>query len=226
MSIDAWGTETRQVIESFWDRFVEFAPNIIGAILIMLVGAIIGVVLGFVVQKIIETVKLQSLADQSKFTEVLKRAKLKSDISQISGSFVKWLTIFIFVIPAAAVLRIEGVIDFVNGIMVYVPTVIGVAILVVLGSQIAELLARLTRAAAESMSATMAKVAEMTVRWAIYASIVIAALFALGVPREFTVIMFIGVVSSLAIALGLSLGLGGQTHMNELIKRVRDDLKK
>ncbi|KKU43587.1 MAG: F0F1 ATP synthase subunit C, partial [Berkelbacteria bacterium GW2011_GWA2_46_7] len=38
--------------------------------------------------------------------------------------------------------------------------------------------------------------------------------------------MFIGIVSALAIALGLSLGLGGQTHMNDLIRKIREDLKR
>jgi hypothetical protein len=38
--------------------------------------------------------------------------------------------------------------------------------------------------------------------------------------------MFVGVVSALGIGIGLSLGLGGQAHMNDLIKRIRDEFKK
>jgi len=226
MGIEAWGTETRLVIQTVWDRLVAFTPNIIGAVLIVLVGAIIGTVLGYVVTRVFQAIKLQSLADQSKLTDTLKRAKLKSDIAEISGSFIKWLVVFIFLIPAASILKVEGVSNFIDGILLYVPRVLGVAILLVLGSQVVEVLARLTRAAAESLSATMAKSAEMVVRWALYISIFITALFALGVPREFTVIMFVGVVSALGIGLGLSFGLGAQTHMNDLVKRVREEFKK
>jgi hypothetical protein len=226
MSIDTWGTQTRDVVEMTWNRFIDFAPNMVGAVLIVLVGGIIGTVLGYVVNRVVQAIRLQSLSDQSRFTEALKRAKLKTDIAEISGGFVKWLTVFVFILPAATVLQLQGVTDFVEGILLYVPRVLGVALLIVLGSQITEVLARLTRATAESMSVTLAKLTEMVVRWALYISIAIVAMFALGVPREFTVIMFVGVVSALGIGIGLSLGLGGQAHMNDLIKRIRDEFKK
>ena len=88
------------------------------------------------------------------------------------------------------------------------------------------MLARLVRASVESMGLTVAKLVEMVIRWAFYVSIGITSMFALGVSEQFTVIMFIGIVSALAIALGLSLGLGGQNHMNDLIKKIREDLKR
>ena len=50
-------------------------------------------------------------------------------------------------------------------------------------------------------------------------------MFALGVPREFTVIIFIGIVSALALGIGLALGMGGKDHMNDLVKKVRDEFR-
>lgn len=226
MSIDVWGTETRDIVQNVWDRIVAFAPNIIGAFVIVLVGAIIGVVIGYVVTRILQAIRLQSLSDQSKFSDVLKRAKFKTDIAEISGTFVKWVIIFAFLIPAATVLKVDGVRDFFEGILAYVPRVVAVSVLIMFGVAIADLIAKLARASAESIGATTARTVEFVIRWATYVSIGITSLFALGVPREFTVILFIGVVSALALALGLSLGLGAQGHMDDLVKKVRDEFKK
>lgn len=225
MSIDVWGTEVRDSLQILWDRIVDFAPNMVGAIVIVLVGGIIAIILGYVVTAILKAVKLQSLADQSKFTDVLKRAKLRTDISEIAGTFTRWVVILAFLIPAAVVLRVEGVANFVEGILSYLPRVLAVVVLVLFAHQIIEAVARLTKAATSSIGSTISKLSESTVRWTMYISVAITAMFALGVPREFTVILFIGLVSALALGVGLALGMGGKDHMNDLVKRVRDEFR-
>lgn len=226
MTIDQWGTQTRDVVQSVWDRLIDFAPNLIGAIVIVAVGAIIGMVLGYIVTRLFQAIRLQSLSDQSKFTGVLKKARLRTDIAEISGTFVRWLVILAFLVPAAAVLQVEGIQDFFEGVLMYLPRVIGVSLLVLFGVMLADLVAKVARAAAESIGATTARMVEFVIRWATYLSIAITAMFALGVPREFTVILFIGLISALALALGLALGLGGRDHMDDLIKKVREEFKK
>lgn len=225
MGIDMWGTEVRDSLQILWDRIVAFTPNIVGAVLIVLVGAIVAVILGYVVTAILRAVRLQSLSDQSKFTEVLKKAKLRTDIAEISGTFVRWIVVLAFLIPAAVVLKVDGVAEFVEGVLAYIPRVLGVVVLALFAYQIVEAVAKLTRAASDSLGSTISNLSANAVRWIMYLSVAITAMFALGVPREFTVILFIGVVSMLALGIGLALGLGGKDHMNDLVKRLRDEFK-
>ncbi len=223
--IDTWGTSTRDVLQSTWDRIVAFAPNIVGAVIIALVGAVVAMILGYVVTRILQAIKIQSLSDQSRLTDVLKKAKLRTDIAEISGTFVKWVVFLAFLIPAAAVLQIEGAQDFFNGMFLYIPKVLGVAVFVILGSVLADALAKLARVSTESMGLTIGKAIGVLVRWSLYIFIALTAIFALGVAREFIVIMFTGLVAALAIGFGLSFGLGAQTHMNDFVKKVRDDFR-
>lgn len=225
MSIDVWGTEVRDSLQILWDRIVDFAPNMVGAVVIALVGGIIAIILGYVVTAILKAVRLQSLSDQSKFSDVLKKAKLPTDISEIAGTFTRWVVVLAFLIPAAIVLKVDGVANFVEGILAYIPRVLAVVILVLFAYQIIEAVAKLTKAAASSLGSTIGNLSASTVRWAMYISIAITAMFALGVPREFTVILFIGLVSALALGTGLALGMGGKDHMNDLVKRLRDEFR-
>lgn len=225
-AIDTWGTEVRDVLQEMWDRIVAFAPNIIGAVVIALIGAVVGMILGYVVTRILQAVKIQSLADQSRFTDILRKAKIRSDIAEISGSFVKWLVFLAFLIPAATVLQIEGAREFFEGMMLYVPKVLGVALFVVIAVLLADAIAKLARVSVEAMGLTIGRVIDSLVRWSLYVFIVLTAMFALGVAREFIVILFTGLVASMAIAFGLSFGLGAQTHMNDLVKKVRDDFRR
>ncbi|HSX42032.1 MAG TPA: hypothetical protein VLE93_01640 [Candidatus Saccharimonadales bacterium] len=225
MAINDWGTQTRDIIKMVWDRIVTFTPNLVGALLIVLVGAIVGVILGYVVTKILQAVRLQSLSDQSKFSDVLKKAKLNTDIAEITGSFVKWVVILAFFIPAANILQVTGVQNFFEGIFAFIPRVLGVGLLVIFGYLVANLFAALGRAATDSYGLTLSKLVENLIRWAFYVSIATTSLFALGVPTEFTVIIFIGLVSTIALGFGLAFGLGAQGHMNDLVKSARDEFK-
>lgn len=223
--IDTWGVQVRQITQEVWDRIIVFAPNIIGAVVIALIGAIAGVVVGYVVTRILQAVKIQSLADQSRFTDVLKKAKLQTDIAEISGTFVKWVIFLTFLLSAATVLEVKTLKSFIENVFSYLPVVIGVVIFIVIAAQIVEALAKLTRAAVDSTGVKLGRLAMMVVRWALYIFIGITSLFALGVPREFIVIMFIGLTATLAIAAGIAFGLGGKDHANDLVKKIRDELK-
>lgn len=225
MNIDVWGTEARDTIVVLWERLLAFVPNVIGAVVIVLVGAIIAVILGYLVTAILRAAKIQTLSDQSKFTDVLKRAKLNTDLADISGTFVRWVVVLAFLIPAATVLRVDGVANFVEGILSYIPRVLAVVVLFLFAHVIIEALAKIVRAASESLGSTIGKLSENTVRWVMYTSVVITSMFALGVPFEFTLIMFIAVASALALAFGLAFGLGAKDHMNDLVKRIREEFR-
>lgn len=224
--VQDWSTEVQDVVQSVWDRILTFAPNVIGAVLIVLVGAIIGWVIGYIVTRILQVAKIQTLSDQSKFTEVLKKAKLNSDIAEISGTFVRWVVVLAFLLPASTVLKVEGVTAFFEGVLSFVPRVIATALLIVFGYAVADAMAKLTRATAETIGTVTAKTAEMFVRWTLLSAVGIAAMWAVGVPQEFTVILFIGVISMLALGFGLSFGLGTKDHANDLVKQIRTELKK
>lgn len=225
--IDVWGTETRDAIQTVWDRIVDFAPNVIGAALIVFVGVIVALILGYIVTQILRAAQVQRwLGDQTKLTDVLKKAKMRTDIAEISGTFVKWVTILTFLVPASKVLQVEGVENFFESVLSYIPRVLGVALLIIFGAMIADVISRLARASLDGFGLTVSRAVEVVVRWAFYVFIGITALFALGVSPQFTVIMFIGAVAATAIALGLSVGLGAQGHMNDFISRAREDLKR
>jgi len=207
-----------------WERFLNFLPNIIGAAIIVLLGVIIGMILGYVVTRIIQAAKLQSFLDSTKFSETLKKAGIKTDISETLGQFVRYAVILISFLPAATILSLSRVEQFIEG-LTYLATVLGVAVFVVVALVIIDVIAKVVWAALESVGLTLAKMVSMAIRWVLYLFILIAAMFALGVPREFIVIMFIGVTASLAIASGLSFGLGSKDHADDLIKRIRSEFK-
>ena len=86
-AISNWGTTTRDVIQNVWDRIVTFTPNLIGALVIVLVGVVVAIILNYVVTQILRAAQIQKwLGDQSKLTDVLKKAKMRTDLAEITRS--------------------------------------------------------------------------------------------------------------------------------------------
>ena len=62
-------------------------------------------------------------------------------------------------------------------------------------------------------------------RWAIWIFAVLAALNQLQVATGFVQTLFTGVVVAVALALGLSFGLGGQAAAAKWLDKIREEVK-
>lgn len=226
MTVRDWSTTTTDAITDAWARIISFLPNLIGAIVIVIVGLIIASVLKWAVIRLLEAAKAQRFFEQVRFTDTMKKAGLTVNIPAVSGEFVKWLTIIVFLIPASDVLGLNSISQLMEDILRFIPNVVVAILIILIGAIIADFLAQVVRAAAAGIGATTAGVLSAITRYSVYIFIGLAALNQLGVAQAFVSILFTGLVASLAIAFGLAFGLGGQNAAADLIRKIREDFRK
>lgn len=226
MIITEWSETTADNINEYWSRIIDFVPNILGAIIIVVIGFIIAAVLKWAVVTILESLKLQSLFDRIHVTDLLKKAGMTLKSEEASGQFVKWLTIIIFLIPAAQTLKLDAIKDLLERLLQFIPNVVISLLIIMIGAIIANALSQIVKAAAASIGANTAKILGAITRYVIYIFIAFAAFFQLGVPYYYISVMFTGLVAAIAISVGLAFGLGGQTGAADLVKKLREDFKK
>ena len=58
-------------------------------------------------------------------------------------------------------------------------------------------------------------------KWAVVVFSLLVALNQLGIAQDIIKIVITGIVAAVSIALGLSLGLGGQKHADEFISKMK-----
>jgi small-conductance mechanosensitive channel len=139
---------------------------------------------------------------------------------------VKWFFIIVFLVPALGVLHLDQVNQFISDVVLgYLPQVI-VAVLILL-------VAAVVAASAERVVAGAAKAAELkaagfignVAKWAIWVFAILAALSELQVATGLVQTLFTGIVIAIALALGLSFGLGGQAAAARYIEHLRAEIK-
>jgi hypothetical protein len=203
-----------------------FLPRLILAIVIVVVGLIVGDVVKKVVIGALDLLKLSKILDESGFSKALKRADRGFSFKGLVGSLVRWFVVIAFLLPATDVLGLPKVAEILNAILLYIPNVIVAVVIVMLGAILGQIARDLVMGGVASFDSNIAQILGRLAQWSIVMFAVMAAITQLGVATSLIQILFTGFVAMLAIAGGIAFGLGGVDTAKELLAKIREELKK
>jgi hypothetical protein len=198
-----------------WSRVVGVLPDIVGALIIIIFGLIVAPLLGGVVKKVIDLLKIDELARTVGVHDMLQGYSDTFSISTLIGKLVKWFFILAFIMAAAEVLGWDRVTMFLNEIVFYVPQVLVAVVILVFSTIAGKLFETVVTRSLRGANAPVEKPELMGVmtKWAFVLFGVLAALLQLGIAPSLIEILFAGIV----LALALAFGLGGRKKAEELL---------
>lgn len=220
-----WLTVTGEAWVTIWDRFITFLPNLIGAIIILVLGWIVGMIVATLIDRLFRLVGLQALFEKAKVEDILKKANSNMDATALLASLFKWIIYLVAFISAANAMKLTAVAEFLNSVLNYVPQVIIAAAIILIGLILANFLAAVVKGSIQSANLGFADTSSLIVRWSIIVFSFMAALAQLGIAENMINTLFIGFVGFVAIAGGLAFGLGGKDAASEFIDNVKKELK-
>lgn len=144
--------------------------------------------------------------------------------SNILAEIVRWFVIVIFLIPTADVWGLPQIITVLNQFLLYLPNVFVAAIIALVGLAFARISHDVVLGSMHGVSSETSHSIASVARWAIVVFVLLAVLNQLGVAADLVRILFTGFVAMLAIAGGISFGLGGQNAAKDVIDDVRKRL--
>ena len=154
-----------------------------------------------------------------KVYEMLEKAQLRFTFSHVLGVVVKWFFIIVFLNAAVEVLGWTQITTFLNDVLRYIPNVLVAVVIMAIGLIAAQFVRGVVAQALRSAKAPVKSpdlLAEVA-RWAIVAFSVMGAISQLGVAPQLIEILFAAIVSSLALAFGLAMGLAGKDRASRFL---------
>jgi hypothetical protein len=206
-------TDVLTVLESFTTSVIELIPNLIGAIILLVIGWIIGMLVGKAVKKVLTAYDIDSRIGGEKPT-----IKLSSILPKI----ITWTIYLVFIQSAVEVLGIESLVEVVGAIIAFIPGLIGAIIVVLAGFVLGNYVNRQVRA---SKMAYADLVGTGLFFLAIYVSVALA-LPLVGLDPTLINNILLLLVASVALGLGIALGLGGKDAVADLIKTYQKKMEK
>jgi len=225
MLLQTWSEVLTQSFQSLWVGVVDFVPNLVIAIIIFILGWVIGAVLGRVVAQFIKAVKIDRALESAGVGDILSKAGFRLDSGAFVGSLVRWFFIIAFLVASFDVLGLTQVNVFLQQVVLsYLPNVIVAALILLVAAVIADAMQKVVVGSAKAADVSNAHFLGGVTRWAIWLFAIIIALSHLGIAQQFMQILFTGLVVMLALAGGLSFGLGGRDAASKYIERLRGDI--
>jgi len=225
MLIETWADVLTRSFQDLWLGVIAFIPNVIVALIIFVLGWLVGAALGRVVSQIIKSLKVDHALQSTGLADAVERAGFKLDSGAFVGALVKWFFIVVFLVAALDVLRLSQVNVFLQSVVLgYLPQVIVAVLILLVAAVIAEVAAQGVVGAAKAAHVKSAGFAGSVAKWAIWIFAILAALDHLQVASAFVQTLFTGVIVAISLAFGLAFGLGGQQAAANYIERVRSDM--
>lgn len=202
--------------------FVSFIPNIVIAVVIFAIGWFVGSILGKAVGHLVTILKIDNALHKAGFDKLSERAGMKITLAGFLNGIIKWLVIIAFTIASSEKLGLTQVTQLLRDILVYIPQVIVAAIVLVMAALLGDFVSKIVRHSVKAMGMD-GNFAATVSKWAIIiVGGIFPALTQLRIAQGLVEVLFTGIVFSIALALGLSFGLGGRDAAAKAIEKMKN----
>jgi len=207
-------------MQMLWGKISSMMPNILAAILMLVAGYLLARVVGFMARKLAEKLGVDSLADRLNVHRSLKNMNIQQPLSELFGMLVFLFIIVAFLLSAVETLGFERVTSSIDQLLLYLPKVLGAALVLMIGLFIADFVRTGVRNAAESVGLEYAPALSKVTFGLIIVVVVMLAIDQLEIDL-FLLNELIGIVLvSVGVAVALSLGLGSRDLSRQIVSGV------
>lgn len=225
MLIQTWADVLTQSFQGLWLGIVAFIPSVVVAIIIFVLGWLVGSALGRIVAQVIKSLKIDNALKSTGLNDAVERAGFTLDTGAFLGALIKWFFIVVFLVASLDVLGLTDVNMFLqNVVLSYLPRVIVACLIIIVGAMIAQVVRDVVTGSAKAAHIHSAGFAGSLAKWAVWIFAILAALAQLQVATAFVQTLFTGVIVAISLAFGLAFGLGGQDAAAKYIDRVKGEL--
>lgn len=189
-------------------QFASTIPNIIGALVVALVGWIIAKLASKAIKKLLEGLKIDRLADQLNGTEIVEKANITIRPSKVLSSIIYYVLLLVFLMASAEVLGMAVVSQMMGDLVAYIPSLLTAMLLFVIGILLADFIKNITLSTCSTLGIPSGKIIANFIFYIVFLTLTISALQQAGIAtdliRDNVVVLIAGLMFAFALGYGLA----------------------
>ncbi len=221
LEVTAASDVVRVSLLTLWGNVAGFLPRLVAAIVVFLVGWLVAVLVAKLVWHIVRLIRLDHALEGVGFRRVWERSGYKLNSPMFFYELVKWFFVIVFLMAATNILGLVEVTEFLRSVVFYLPNIFVAALVLIIGVLVARFVEGLVRGSVKAAQLASANFLGSLAKWSVLVFSLLIALSQLKVADEVVRIIVMGLVAAGAIGLGLAFGLGGKSHADEFIGKMR-----
>ncbi len=203
----------------------SYIPTILGAIVILVIGWIIAKFVEAVVVRALKAVRLDVVSDKAGIANMLAQGEIKWTLSELLGVIIYWIVMLSVLAAALNALNLTVASDLLSRLVAYIPNIIVAIFVLVLGSFLATFVAGIVRTAASNAGIGAAKLLAKVTQAVLIIFAVIIAIEQLNIATAFIAFAVNIILAAIGLALALSFGLGckdiAAKAMQDMLNKVK-----
>lgn len=210
-------------LKTVFDIIISFTPTVLGVLVALVVGGLVAREVGRLFTTILKNVHIDKLSHTIGLDRVLTTGGIKRPVSDLVGHVVAvgiTITALVIALKYAGITVIGPMTD---PIMAYVPTVLAGVITLMVGIFFAHIVSVFVRVVAANTDMPKPDMLSTFTKWAIVLMALTVFVDKIGLGYLFTGTPLLMMIGALALALGLSFGIGGRDHaahyLDKLLKK-------
>jgi hypothetical protein len=217
-----WRTLIVSPLEQMLSKITGFIPTLIGALLILIVGWVVAKIIKKVVYRLLRVIQFDKIADKAGISNVLIKGGIKLTVTQMMSVLAYWLVMIMVLVMVVNALGLAVASQLLEGLLDYIPNVIAALFVLVLGLCIANFISGIVHTAASNANLPRPQMLGGISRWAIIIFAGTVSLRELGIAPELVISIFSILFGGICLALALAFGLGGK----DIAAKYLEELKK
>jgi len=209
-----------------WERFITYIPNIVAALIFILIGFFFSRLLSSVVEHIFKRIKLDNWTSRIGLNEVMVRIGLGKSPTLIISSLVYWCIMLVFIVSAANVLDLDFVAKILQiFILTFLPKIIAAIIIGFAGLLLARFMENVVYNSAISNNLKGGKAFSKIIHFVILVFTGVLVIEQLGLEMKLIRSSINILLASLGLAFSIAVGLGAKDIARDIIMSMFSEKK-
>ncbi|MUH36337.1 hypothetical protein D9O36_10840 [Zobellia amurskyensis] len=216
--VSEWKDLTFNTLSTIVSDIASALPNILGAIVILLIGGAISKIVRFVLKKVFKVAQVGKLSDKINDARLFGDSNVKIDIEKVLLQFVKWILLLVFIIVAADIVELTIISQEIANLLRYLPILLSAMVIFMIGLYAANLIKSALKSVFDSMGFGGGKLVSSIVFYIIVIFVTITSLNQAGIDTSMFTSNFTLILGAFLLAFALGLGLGSRNVVESLLK--------
>jgi len=207
-------------LRAAWNDFLAFLPDLLLGLAIVLVGYFVARLFAAIARPILHRVGFDRLVDK---LGIADRSRITEEGSRWGASIIFWVTMLVVIMYTASVWRLDAVAAGVAAVIVYLPHVLGAAVIFGAALFFANWVRARILEGTEPSLTTQRPLVAGSIRAGILALGAFMALRELQIAPEIVTLAFSLTLGAIALAAALAFGLGSRDVAGRVTRRWYDE---
>jgi small-conductance mechanosensitive channel len=209
------GFNILQSLQSAFTTFVNYLPQILGAIAVLVVGYIIAKILNMVITKLLRRAKFDAWLTSTSGDRFVEKVSPGGSPARLVGGVVFWVLMLFVISSAISTLNIPALTGFMNLVLSYLPNVLAALLIFIVAAAVAGAISGLAhRTMGESPTGRVVRTGGPALVMAIAIFMILTQL---GIAPVIVTTTYVALIGALALGTALAFGLGGREAAADII---------